>query len=374
MSWMVLLQFASLILLVLYAYRINLYARAFPPKPSPVFPGENRPMVSVIIPARNEAKHIRQCIEAVLHQRYPQDKLEVIVVDDQSEDETSALAATYPVAVVKSNPLPGAVAFKKHAIATGISHARGEIILTTDADCVVPPGWAEALVSTMMTQGYHMVAGPVKMKPGNNFLSRFQCLDFSILQGITAAALSSGMHDMSSGASLAYVKNCFLEVGGFEGIDGIASGDDMLLMQKFSARYPGKIGYAFTSDAIVETETEKTWQSFFRQRIRWASKATQYKNPVLFRILLLVYLFNCVVLLWLIAGIFSVMAAWTALALVLLKILLEWRFVSGVLRFFGLRSLLPWFPFAQPFHILYTVISGFFGQMGSYYWKGRKVK
>jgi hypothetical protein len=57
-----------------------------------------------------------------------------------------------------------------------------------------------------------------------------------------------------------------------------------------------------------------------------------------------------------------------------LKILAEWAFVANTLRFFGLKKLLPLFPFAQPFHVVYTVLSGTFGQAGPVEWKGRKVK
>ena len=276
--------------------------------------------------------------------------------------------------LIRNHPKPGTIAFKKQAIATGISQASGALILTTDADCIVANTWVSTMVNTLQSQRAYMVTGPVKMMPGNPFLSMFQSLDFAILQGITAASIGSGMHDMSSGANLAYVKSFYHEVGGFNGIDDIASGDDMLLMQKFSAQYPGRIGYAFSTDALVSTKTEPTWTLFLQQRIRWASKATRYKDPVLFRILLLVYVVNLWIIALLVMGIWSHRAFIFGLILMILKLIIEWRFVQRVLQFFSLSSLMRWFPIAQPLHILYTVVSGFFGQAGGYRWKGRNVK
>lgn len=364
----------TLLLLAAYAYRIALYARAFPPPAMTERNGKSFPLVSVIIPARNEADHITACLKALLAQRYPADKLEIILVDDQSEDATAAIAQQFPVKLVRSQPPPGTVAFKKQAITAGIAQASGEIILTTDADCIVPPNWVGIMTDALETQQAYMITGPVRMVPGSSFLGIFQSLDFSILQGITAAAVSTGMHDMSSGANLAYRKQFFLAVNGFQGVDDIASGDDMLLMQKFSERYPGKIGYAFSKEAIVDTKTESSWRLFLRQRIRWASKARRYRDPLLFRILLLVYLFNCALFILMLHSMTSWYALAACLVCLLLKVLVEWRFVSGVLRFFSLSRLLPWFPLAQPAHIIYTVVSGLFGQAGSYPWKGRNVK
>ena len=97
---------------------------------------------------------------------------------------------------------------------------------------------------------------------------------------------------MGNGANMAYSKSAFNEVGGFSGIDNIASGDDMLLVHKISQRYPGRIAYAFTNEAMVETDPEPDLKSFLRQRIRWASKAAKYEDKRIFRVLLLVYAAN----------------------------------------------------------------------------------
>jgi cellulose synthase/poly-beta-1,6-N-acetylglucosamine synthase-like glycosyltransferase len=269
---------------------------------------------------------------------------------------------------------PPTIAFKKMALATGIIQATGDMILTTDADCVAPKQWTRIMAARLEETKATMVAGPVRMIPGNSFLSKFQSMDFAILQGITAASVHAGFHDMSSGANLGYLKSSFNTVGGFSGIDDIATGDDMLLMQKFSEKYPGRIAYAFSANAIVDTQPEPTWSAFLKQRIRWASKATRYRDKKIFYILFLVYLLNVSLLLLLLMAFISPTHMIICLIAFALKTIAEWGFVSNVLRFFNLKKLLPLFPFAQPFHVIYTVISGLFGQAGSVEWKGRKVK
>jgi glycosyltransferase involved in cell wall biosynthesis len=366
----------SVLLMLAYALLIRRYDDAFTKsrKNFSIADTEATQHVTVIIPARNESANIKACLSALMAQTYPRSLMEIIVVDDLSEDDTAEIVKNFPVKLIRNNPKPGTIAFKKQAIATGISQASGALILTTDADCIVANTWVSTMVNTLQSQRAYMVTGPVKMMPGNQCLSMFQSLDFAILQGITAASVGSGIHDMSSGANLAYIKSFYHEVGGFSGIDDIASGDDMLLMQKFSAQYPGSIGYAFSTDAMVNTKTEPTWKLFLQQRIRWASKATKYKDPVLFRILLLVYAVNLWVVALLVMGLWNRRAFVFGLILMIIKLMIEWRFVQNVLQFFSLLPLMRWFPIAQPLHILYTVVSGFFGQAGGYRWKGRNVK
>jgi glycosyltransferase involved in cell wall biosynthesis len=366
----------SVLLMLAYALLIRRYDDAFTKssKNFSIADTEATQLVTVIIPARNESANIKACLSALMAQTYPRSLIEIIVVDDLSEDDTAEIVKNFPVKLIRNNPKPGTIAFKKQAIATGISQASGALILTTDADCIVANTWVSTMVNTLQSQRAYMVTGPVKMMPGNQCLSMFQSLDFAILQGITAASVGSGIHDMSSGANLAYIKSFYHEVGGFNGIDDIASGDDMLLMQKFSAQYPGSIGYAFSTDAMVNTKTEPTWKLFLQQRIRWASKATKYKDPVLFRILLLVYAVNLWVVALLVMGLWNRRAFVFGLILMIIKLMIEWRFVQNVMQFFSLLPLMRWFPIAQPLHILYTVVSGFFGQAGGYRWKGRNVK
>ncbi len=340
-------------------------------------PGESTGIrISVLIPARDEEKNIGPCIDAIRQQDHVTDQIEIIVIDDHSSDHTASIASGKHATVIglKDEDLDDTVAFKKMAITTGIKYANGEMIITTDADCIVPRNWINIMAGVLKNTRAVMVAGPVRMVPGNSLLSKFQSLDFAILQGITAASVHSGYHDMSSGANLGYLKDAFYEVNGFEGIDDIATGDDMLLMQKFSRRFPGRISYAFSRKAIVDTVPEETLGAFFRQRIRWASKARRYQDKKIFRILLLVYLLNLCLLFFLLMAFTSPLHFSFCLAAFMLKTIAEWSFTNNILKFFSLSHLMPLFPIIQPLHVIYTVVSGTFGQLGTVEWKGRKVK
>ena len=337
--------------------------------------------VSVIIPARNESSNIRSCLQSLLGQDYPSALLEIIVVDDHSEDATAAIAGAFSengVKVIRMGTPSGKSGDhgkgKKKAIEAGISKATGALILTTDADCVIPERWVSTMTAFHEEKKPLFIAAPVMFGNLRSVLDIFQTLDFLSLQGITAASVSNGFHGMSNGANLGYEKAVFDKVGGFKGIDQIASGDDMLLMQKIEASFPGRTMYCLAKEVIVITKPADSFGAFIQQRIRSASKARFYKEEKMLAVLMMVYLLNLSLLALMVQVVFFTQSLWVILlGLILLKTIVELAFLIPVARFFG-KSVLLWaFLPAQPFHILYTVIAGFFGQVGSYSWKGRKL-
>ena len=194
------------------------------------------------------------------------------------------------------------------------------------------------------------------------------------LQGITGASVYKKFHRMCNGANLAYEKKVFLEVDGFAGIDNIASGDDMLLMHKIFNRYPEKVLFLNSVDAIVQTTPAGTLKEFINQRIRWASKADRYTDKKITGVLLLVYLFNVWIFFIGLLSFFYHQIFFLFIGVVIAKTIVELFFLYPVAIFFNKKKLLWWFPLAQPFHILYTIIAGWLGKFGSYKWKERKVK
>ena len=332
---------------------------------------------SIIIPARNEEAVIESCLSSVLAQDYPESLFEIIVVDDFSVDRTAEIAIEKGVKLIRMKDVidQNINSYKKKAVETGIRAALGEYIVVTDADCMVPARWLRTLAWLIEQEKPVLIASPVKMKcTSYRFLNIFQCLDFLSLQGITAAAAGSGVMSLCNGANLCYSKKSFEEIKGFSGIDHLASGDDLLLMQKFSERYPGAIRYCLSGDVIVETFPEKTIKSFFKQRIRWASKAAVYREKKIIAILSLVYLVNLFPVLVAFTFFFSTSYIYLLFAFISMKTLSELYFLIPVAAFFKQNKLLRYFLLMQPFHIFYTVLTGLLGQKGSYEWKGRKVK
>jgi len=194
------------------------------------------------------------------------------------------------------------------------------------------------------------------------------------MQGITGASVYKRFHTMCNGANLAYEKKVFYEVGGFKGIDNIASGDDMLLMHKIYERYPERVVYLKSKDAIVQTLPMGTFSSFFNQRIRWASKADKYDDKRIFLVLLLVYFFNLWFIVLFLFGIYNLKYLILLFVLLVAKTIIELLLLFPVAKFFSKQKLLWWFPVAQPFHILYIIIAGWLGKFGTYKWKERKVQ
>lgn len=377
------LVYITAALLACYAVLIHLY-RTWYRKLKHFNTSVSHPQTSfsVIIPARNEEQVIAECVLSILNNQYPSELFEVIVIDDHSTDNTPVIIEQLMsnhsnLKLVKlADALQGKQlnSYKKKAIETAIGYAAKEWIVTTDADCYVTHNWLKSYDAYIQKEKPVFLAAPVMFKNTGSFVSIFQCLDFISLQGITAASVSAGFHSMCNGANLAYKKESFFEVDGFKGIDNIASGDDMLLMHKMNKKYPKRIGYLFSRDAIVLTEPMHDWKSFFNQRIRWASKAEAYDDVRIKGVLLFVFMLNLLLLLLPVLAFWRIEILWYWLALVILKTFSEFTFMYFVSVFFNLQKLLKWFPFMQPVHIFYTVIAGFLGKFGTYQWKGRTVK
>lgn len=346
----------------------------------------NHPFISIIIAARNEEKNIRACLKSIINQSYPQERFEIIVTDDHSTDSTSEVVKSFQKTNIVLLQLSDFIeekslnSYKKKSIETALKIAKGDLIVTTDADCIVQSKWLETIADFYIDQQPVFISMPVSYaipKKGSfakRFFYFFQALDFMTLQGITGASVSKGFHYMCNGANLAYEKKAFYAVNGFEGIDEIASGDDMLLMDKIQKSFHGKIGYLKSEDVIVTTNPAETVSEFLNQRIRWASKADRYTDKKITAVLLLVYLLNAWLFTLAIASFFSMNALYWLITGVVVKIIFELFFLFPVALFFKNEKLLWWFIPAQPFHIVYTIVAGWLGKFGSYRWKGRKVK
>ena len=380
---MYLLFYITLVVLFLYGVLIKYYERSWKLLPDFAFDSvrvDFQPTITVVVPARNEADNIINCLETLAAQNYPPNLFEVIVVNDHSTDDTALLVSSFRMGNLRllnlGDYLQGRQenSYKKKAIETAIRNASGELIVTTDADCVFHPDWLSTIAAFYIQQQAAFIAAPVKIDTSRTLLSIFQALDFLCLQGITAASVYNRFHNMCNGANLAYQKAVFHKVDGFQGIDHIASGDDMLLMQKIALSFPNKLYFLKSTSAIVNTGPARTWRAFLNQRIRWASKTGNYKDKKITSVLLLVYLLNLFLLAFFIAGFFKPVWFLIFIILVLTKTILEISFVRSVARFFSQQNLLWYFPLFQPLHILYIVIAGCLGVAGTYQWKERKVR
>ena len=382
-----------LLLTLLYVVLILLYKIRWSNVPNyaiKVCSKEPTSFISVIIPCRNEEDNISNLLDSIKEQSYPDSLFEVIVVDDFSSDNSKAIIESYvckniQYVSLKDHLIDGTInSYKKKAIEIGISLSKGELILTTDADCVVNKDWLKTIAAFYEDFDPDMIVMPVVIEENSNPIEVFQSLDFLSLQGITGAAVHHQMHGMCNGANLAYKKDSFFDVGGFDGINHIASGDDMMLMHKFYAEKKKCVLYLKAEDVIVKTKAQQSVRAFLNQRIRWASKADKYQDKTLFPVLLAVYLFNASLFILGLLCLFlhsSLMLFDIHLSIqelfavsLITKSIVEFYFLHTVAAFFSKKKLLWFFPLFVPFHILYTVIAGWMGKFGQYHWKERKVK
>ena len=247
----------------------------------------NLPFITVIIPVRNEAGTIENLLDDLSRQHYRH--FEVIVADDASTDNTLSIVQAYlQTAPFALRPLPLAevrsASPKKRAITQSIALATGQLIVTTDGDCRVGPDWLATIATFYEKTGAKLISGPVTFTDGNALSNHLQTVEFASLIGSGACTLNLGLPTMCNGANLCYEKQVFAEVGGFSGVDHLASGDDEFLMHKIAARYPGGVRFLKSPQAIVQTEAHQSWRAFYYQRKRWASKwraYTSYWPPVL---------------------------------------------------------------------------------------------
>ncbi|MBL7741763.1 MAG: glycosyltransferase [Chitinophagaceae bacterium] len=362
-------------LFLLYSILIIYYWQSWVSVPEYISSTEpSRCTISVIIPARNEETNIGALLYALQQQTYPKEFFEIIVVDDHSTDRTAETVKQFDG--VKLLPLTGDVSnsYKKKAIEAGVATATGELIVATDADCIPPANWLRTIASFKEKNNSVFIAAPVTIHCDSSIVQVFQALDFMVLQGTTGAVVAKGKMNMCNGANLAYERKAFYEVNGFEGIDHIASGDDMLMMHKIWKKYSARVHYLKSKDAIVSTQPVTSWRNFFNQRIRWASKARLYDDKRILPVLLLVYFFNFSFFVLSIAGFWNYRYWIAAVLLWLLKTIAELPFFVSLTKYFDKQWAVKWFFLFQPLHIFYTVISGLFGQIGRYEWKGRRVK
>jgi len=359
--------------------------------------------VSIIIAARDEAANIEKTIKDLLAQDYEKAFLEIIFIDDHSTDNTAEIIRTYEaqgitlIQLKESNTLNS---YKKKAIETAIGNARGELIITTDADCRMGPNWLKTIVSYYQQGGYKMISSPVVYFEEQSRFERAQSLEFLFLIGMGASTIGNNKPSTCNGANLAYERQAFYEVGGFKGIDDLASGDDELLLHKMAEKYGNKIGFLKNHDAIVYTQAKPTLREFIQQRKRWASKSTRYKNKSIIVLGVLVWLFNLSIVLNLLAGIILLLFApaqagplatiantletttisggqqllYLALLQFCIKFLIEFLFLKKVTQFARRPELMQLLPLLNILHIVYLIYIGIAGNSGKYSWKGRMVR
>jgi len=333
--------------------------------------------VTILIAARNEEEKIHLTIEDILAQDYPAELFELIIADDHSTDRTSEIISSYADRGVRLLQLwddKALNSYKKRAITETIKLANGDFLVCTDADCRMGPQWLSSIVNYFETNDLVMISSPVAYFEEKNLFERMQTLEFSYLIGIGAAFIGNNRASTCNGANFAYRKDIFYEVGGFKGIDDLASGDDELLLQKVAEKYPGKIGFLKKREAVVYTHAKHTLQEFLQQRRRWASKSVKYKDKKVVGFVVGIWLFNLSMLVNALLGFVDVYFLKLLLVQFVLKTIFEAIFLIPINVFFKRLTTVWLLLLISPVHIIYFVYVGIMGNSKRYDWKGRNVQ
>jgi len=339
---------------------------------------ENRLSVSVIIPFRNESKMIVKNLRCLEHQNYPIDRYEVIYIDDGSNDDSlpklESSISRNNISIQSIKNIDYERAHKKHAIEFGITKAKGEIIILTDADCLNEPTWISSMIDEF-TIDTGLVSGPVKFISNNKLFEKLQQLEFAGLILSGAGLIGNKTPIICSSANLAFRKSIFNEVNGYRGLMGFSSGDDELLMQKIAQDTDYEVNFCFHSKALVTTKPNRDLKEFTQQRKRWASKGFFYKNKSIVTLLLLILHFYTGLIAQILLGIFfERIFLYTFIISFLAKIMMEYSVMKKGVGILLEKIPVGIFLLAELLHVPYIIYAAVAGTFGNFTWKERKLK
>jgi poly-beta-1,6-N-acetyl-D-glucosamine synthase len=347
------MQWFALILLIPYLYlllKVYFSLRKIEPyiptKTSDIF-------VSVIVACRNEKINLHSLLSGLASQDYNPDFFEVIIIDDNSTDNTFEMAFSFTgikkLKVIK-NPGSG----KKKAIKTGVDACAGELVITTDADCRHGISWLKTIAAFYNRNKPGMIICPVEMNGTRGFLQRFQELEFLSLQGVTAGTASAGNPVMCNGANLAFVKEAFQQYSGYLHEEKV-SGDDVFLLHNLKRNKGNRILWLESQEAIVTTGTSSSFSSFLSQRARWLSKAGSYSDSYTIILAIVTFITILIQPLLIIAGIFDPVFLAVFIAAFLLKSIPDFLILRNTTLRYKKKSLMRWFVPSQIFYTYYIL-------------------
>jgi cellulose synthase/poly-beta-1,6-N-acetylglucosamine synthase-like glycosyltransferase len=331
-------------------------------KQIPVFVSKGNELIltriSVIVACRNEEDHVRQLISCLAQQSYQ--NFELIFVNDHSDDATRNYIKSAQQAFQKIQLVEATGFGKKNGLKEGILKATGELIITTDADCLPSYHWLESIACFYMKYQSDLIICPVKLSGKDNLFSNSQALEFTSLIASGAGACGAGMPVLCNGANLAFTKKSWLNSQA-DLHNKEMSGDDMFLLESIK-KSGGRIRFLKSESAFVITKPSKTLAEFIHQRRRWASKSSAYTDWQVIITACLVFFVNLGLLILLSLSFISQVSLFLFLTLFLLKYGVDTLFLSSVNPFFQFNNLWIYsflLSLVYPFYIVFIATSSF---------------
>lgn len=276
MNWAV--EVYWVICCTLLFYYLFVFSRLLFFKPKQYAP-EHLPPVSVVICAKNEAENLLHYLKVVLIQHYP--KFEVIVVNDQSDDNTGKVVEDY----ITRNPnlrlinikkdIEKPLSGKKFPLKVGIEAASYDIIVTTDADCKPQnPQWLKHLVMEFMSDT-NFVLGFSPFTRASGFLNKLIRYDNTLSAMEYLSFVLAGMPYKGVGRNMAFRKNTYASWEGYpKKTNKILAGDD-LFINAIAKRSNTEI--ALNKESFIYTQPKTTWGEWLTQKTRHAKAFLHYK-------------------------------------------------------------------------------------------------
>jgi cellulose synthase/poly-beta-1,6-N-acetylglucosamine synthase-like glycosyltransferase len=322
---------------------------------------------SIVVPFRNEAENLPQLLQSIYLLDYPMELVEIILVDDESDEVFSVQSLVFSIKVIQNERETNSP--KKDAINTAIAIAKNDWIITTDADCLVQRNWLKSIDNFIQTENKKMIAAGVSYLPQNGFLHDFQNLDFLSLQGVTIGSFGIEKPFMCNGANFAYEKAFFNELNGFKENSDIASGDDVFLLQK-ALKFDSKlVGFCTDKQSIVATKSVSSWKELFFQRVRWASKSSAYVDWFSKSLAVVVFLTNLLLVIGYCFWLMDLLTYENLLLYFSSKFLVDFIMIQKSANFFKQRvRFLLICSLVYPF---FTSAVALYSLLGKYTWKGR---
>lgn len=332
-------------------------------------PGQHSPVATVVLAARNEAEGLPLLLESLISQRV---HLPVVVVNDHSTDQTAEIISRFPG--VTAIHLTEALKGKKAALTVGIKQAATPYILSTDADIILPATWTATLIE-VLDGGAQLVTGPMLIAPSKGWLYHLQKWDALAFVGITAAGLKSGLYHMGNGSNIAFTRQAFEDIGGYQKHIHLPGGDDVFTIAAVAARHPGQVAYAQYPEAIVHTRHQNTWRALLQQRKRWGAKMAAMSQPWLWALVLSILSAQLVWFLFFVALWVKPVFAWFFFIYSLIKLVAEYVYLRELAKFAGVRLDVWDILWISPAHGLFMWITSL-SALGpsAYQWKDRPYK
>ncbi len=255
--------------------------------------GTAKPFVSIIVAARNEQRTIGNLLQTLVSQTYQSH--EIIIVNDRSTDSTAEIVRAFQgtdqrIKLITIDSITSGLPPKKNALTEGIRGSKGEILCFTDADCLPSSSWIASLVSCF-DEAVGVVAGyspyDASMLPNEIHQNSGRKLLFKFITGeeFKGAIWSSGAIGMNlawlcTGRNLAYRREVFEQVGGFEKIKMSISGDDDLFIQLVRRQTKWKFRYDTSPESFVRTAPPASFGEFLEQRTRHFSAGKYFTLPM----------------------------------------------------------------------------------------------